>query len=584
MEDKTRRQEPVNAEKFTRKRLGERLVEEGLITEEQFQIALKKHQESKVILRQILIDMGFITEERLMEFIGVSLGIPFMKDLAMKIIDPEVIKIIPEKTCRQYLVMPLFKFENVLTVAMADPFDVFVIDDLHSMAKYKIEPVSGKRDEIIKVIDRFYGSKGLLEEMVKGMSKEAEELEIIKEKKEEAVTEEELAGADKAPIIGLVDTMITQAIKERASDIHIEPDEEKLRIRYRVDGILRETMVSPKRLQASITSRIKIMASMDIATKRTPQDGRFKIRLGKKDIDVRVSCMPTVYGEKVVMRLLDQTSILINMEELGFNKECLHQFEELIKRTYGIILVTGPTGSGKTTTLYVALHTINSPDKNIITIEEPVEYNLEGVNQIPVNVKAGVTFAKGLRSILRQDPDVIMVGEMRDLETAEIAVRAALTGHLVFSTLHTNDASSSIVRMVDMGVPSYLVSSSVGAVLAQRLVRTICLKCKEPFQPSQDMLEEARLEGNPRDYTFYRGKGCENCGKTGYQGRIGLFELMVVDKKLRSLIHTGKSIDTIKEAAQKAGMRILWEDGIEKVLKGITTLEEVKRAAFMEEE
>lgn len=584
MEDKTRRQEPVNAEKFTRKRLGERLVEEGLITEEQFQIALKKHQESKVILRQILIDMGFITEERLMEFIGVSLGIPFMKDLAMKIIDPEVIKIIPEKTCRQYLVMPLFKFENVLTVAMADPFDVFVIDDLHSMAKYKIEPVSGKRDEIIKVIDRFYGSKGLLEEMVKGMSKEAEELEIIKEKKEEAVTEEELAGADKAPIIGLVDTMITQAIKERASDIHIEPDEEKLRIRYRVDGILRETMVSPKRLQASITSRIKIMASMDIATKRTPQDGRFKIRLGKKDIDVRVSCMPTVYGEKVVMRLLDQTSILINMEELGFNKECLHQFEELIKRTYGIILVTGPTGSGKTTTLYVALHTINSPDKNIITIEEPVEYNLEEVNQIPVNVKAGVTFAKGLRSILRQDPDVIMVGEMRDLETAEIAVRAALTGHLVFSTLHTNDASSSIVRMVDMGVPSYLVSSSVGAVLAQRLVRTICLKCKEPFQPSQDMLEEARLEGNPRDYTFYRGKGCENCGKTGYQGRIGLFELMVVDKKLRSLIHTGKSIDTIKEAAQKAGMRILWEDGIEKVLKGITTLEEVKRAAFMEEE
>ncbi len=568
--------------KYIRKRIGEKLIEEGLITEEQFQAALKRHQETKVILRQILIDLGYITEEKLMEFLGNYLGIPFIRDLTSKITDSELVNIIPEKTARQYLAVPLSKQRTTLTVAMADPLDVFAIDDLQTITKCKIKPVFAKREEISKAINELYGKKDALKEMVKGVTEEAEELEIIKEK-EIPEEDREAVAAQAGPIIRLVDTMIKQAIEKRASDIHIEPDEEKLRIRYRIDGVLRETMEPPKRLQASISSRIKIMAGMDIAVKRSPQDGRFRIKAKNKDIDVRVSTIPTIFGEKVVMRLLDQTSIMVGLQELGFSNDCLQRFVELIKRPHGIILVTGPTGSGKTTTLYVALQSINSPDKNIITLEEPVEYNLEGVNQIQVNVKAGVSFAKGLRSILRQDPDVIMVGEMRDLETAEIAVRAALTGHLVFSTLHTNDAASSIVRMVDMGVAPYLVASSVCGVLAQRLVRTICPKCKEAYHPSPDIVEENTLEGKAQDYTFYRGKGCDYCSKQGYLGRTGLFELMSVEKDIRHLIHTGRSSDDIREAAHKAGMKLLWEDGLDKVLEGITTIEEVKRAAFIEE-
>jgi type II secretory ATPase GspE/PulE/Tfp pilus assembly ATPase PilB-like protein len=324
------------------------------------------------------------------------------------------------------------------------------------------------------------------------------------------------------------------------------------------------------------------MAGMDISIKRAPQDGRFKIRIDNKDIDIRVSSVPTIYGEKIVMRLLDQSNIHIGMAECGLNKECLNRFQELINRPYGIILVTGPTGSGKTTTLYLALQTINSPDKNIVTIEEPVEYDLEGINQISVNVKAGVTFANGLRSILRQDPDVIMVGEMRDLETADVAVRAALTGHLVFSTLHTNDAPSSVARMIDMGVPPYLVTSSVCCVLAQRLIRTVCPHCKEIYIPEPKDLAQTGLTVESADFSFVRGKGCEQCKNSGYLGRTGIFELMVVDKDLRGLIHAGKPGDEIRESAKKSGMRMLWEDGLDKVKQGITTIDELKRVTFAE--
>ncbi len=382
----------------------------------------------------------------------------------------------------------------------------------------------------------------------------------------------------------MVNTIITQAVKQRASDIHVEPDEKGLRIRYRIDGILRETMSPPKRLQAPIISRIKIMAEMDISIKRQAQDGRFKIRVDNKNIDVRISSVPTTCGEKLVMRLLDKSFIKMGLIECGLSQSCLDRFNELINRPYGIILVTGPTGSGKTTTLYLALQTLNSPDKNIITIEEPVEYDLEGVNQIPVNNKAGITFAKGLRSILRQDPDVIMVGEMRDLETADVAVRAALTGHLVFSTLHTNDAPSSIIRLIDMGIASYLVTSSICCVLAQRLVRTICDKCKEAYQPTQEVLDSTGIKDLPKEVIFYRGKGCEDCGQTGFRGRTGLFELMVVDKELRQLIHEGKSVDALRTAAQKSGMKSLWEDGLEKVIQGRTTIEELKRVTFSQGE
>ncbi len=568
---------------FIRKRFGERLVEEGQITAEQFEIALKKHQETKVPLRQILVDLGFITEDRIMEFTAKVLGITIVKDLFSKINDPEVIKIIPEKTCRQYFVMPLHKTGNVLTIAMADPFDVFILDDLHALTKCKIETVLCKKEDIINTLSIFFEEKENIEEIVKGMTQEAEELEIIRETREEETTKSDVEAVD-APIIRLVNTIITQAIKQRASDIHVEPDEKGLRIRYRVDGILRETMSPPKRLQAPITSRIKIMAEMDISVKRQPQDGRFKIRVDNKNIDVRISSVPTIYGEKLVMRLLDKGFINMGLLECGLSESCLARFNEMISRPYGIILVTGPTGSGKTTTLYLALQTLNSPDKNIITIEEPVEYDLEGINQIPVNNKAGITFAKGLRSILRQDPDVIMVGEMRDLETADVAVRAALTGHLVFSTLHTNDASSSIIRLIDMGIAPYLVTSSVCCVLAQRLVRTICDKCREPYVPTQEVLDSAGLKKSPQEITLFRGAGCEECGQTGFRGRTGLFELMVVDKELRQIIHDGKSADIVRASAQKAGMKSLWDDGLDKVLQGRTTIDELKRVTFSEGE
>ena len=555
------------------------MVEEGLITQNQFDQALKKHWDTGLSFRQIIVEMGFIDEDRLLEFTAKVLGIPFIRDVIGQVGDPEVFKIFSEKVCRQYYIMPLYIQGKTLTVAMADPFDVFAVDDLEAISKCKIETLLAKKEDIVKAIDRFYKAQEALEEIVKGIE-EDDDLEIVKEAKDEELEGEAFEQVD-APIIRLVNTMITQAIKEKASDIHVEPEENGLRIRYRIDGILRDTMMPPKRLQAAITSRIKIMAGMDISIKRNPQDGRFKLRVENRDFDVRISTIPTIYGEKVVMRLLDQNSIKMGLPEAGFSDECYKKFREMIERPYGIILVTGPTGSGKTTTLYLALQTINSPDKNIITIEEPVEYDLERVNQIPVNVKAGLTFAKGLRSILRQDPDVIMVGEMRDLETADVAVRAALTGHLVFSTLHTNDAVSAVARMIDMGVPPYLVTSSVCCVLAQRLVRLVCPKCKQSYTPSEDLLKEVQID--PAEHIFYRGQGCEHCGQTGFRGRTGIFELMVLDKDLRNLIHENGSGDRIKQIAQKNGMKLLWEDGLEKVLKGLTTLEELKRVAFTEE-
>jgi len=571
---------------FVRKQIGERLVAEGLISPKQYELGMQKHIQTSIPLRQIFIDLGFISEERLMEFLGNSIGIPFLRDIVGKVLDPMVIQILPEKVCRQYVAMPLFKSGDVLTVAMADPLDVFAIDDIQNVARLKIDAVMGKKEEVIKAIDKFYGAKGAIEDIVKGIEQEEkafeEELEIIHEEKAEAGGEEPVQEVVDAPIIRLVNTIITQAIKERVSDIHVEPDEKKLGVRYRVDGILREAMVPPKRLQSAIISRIKIMAGMDISIKRAPQDGRFKIRAENKNIDVRISTIPTIYGEKVVMRLLDQGSVKKGLGDAGFNEVNLKQFQELITRPYGIILVTGPTGSGKTTTLYLALQAIHSHEKNIITIEDPVEYEIEGINQISVNVKAGVTFANGLKSILRQDPDVIMVGEIRDLETANIAVRAALTGHLVFSTLHTNDAAGSIVRLVDMGVPSYLVTSSVTAVMAQRLVRNICPHCKESYRPDGS-IEEELSPGEPKELLLYRGRGCDECGHTGYQGRTGIFELMVVDKELRNLIHANASADILRQAAQRAGTKTLWEDGREKVLQGITTVEELKRVTFSEE-
>ncbi len=568
---------------YIRLNLAEKLVSSGLITREQFDFALKKHWETKVFLRQILVDKGFISEDKLIDFMYASLGIPVIYDIVSRVSDPQVFQLIPEKICRQYWAIPFAKEKNVLQVAMVDPLDVFAIDDLERMTKCKIEVAMSKRENISQAIEKFYGNKQPIEEIIRGAAKKAEEMDAIREENAASPSSDDIVVAEEAPIIRLVDTMIQQAVQERASDIHIEPEENKLRIRFRVDGGLREAMIPPKRLQESIISRIKIMAGMDISIKRSPQDGRFKIRIDEKDIDVRVSTIPTTYGEKVVMRLLDQTSVRKGLEEAGFDERILKQFKAMIERPFGIILVTGPTGSGKTTTLYLALQIINSPDKNIITLEDPVEYELKGINQISVNVKAGVTFAEGLKSILRQDPDVIMIGEIRDFETADIAVRAALTGHLVFSTLHTNDAPSSIVRLVDMNLPPFLVASSICGVLAQRLVRAICPQCKKSFKLSERDLEGTGLDRRALEFTFYRGDGCEKCRNTGYWGRIGIFELMGVDKELRALIHANKTSDEIRALAQKEGMKTLWEDGFEKVLRGLTTIEEVRRVTFAEQ-
>ncbi|MFH1778441.1 MAG: type II secretion system ATPase GspE [Candidatus Omnitrophota bacterium] len=550
-----------------RKSLGEAMVELGLITPEKLKEAKQEAERTRESLRRVLVKLGMIDEEAIVSFIEEQMGIPRM-DLSNYLIDPKIIEFIPENLARKYLLIPLFKIGETLTVAMVDPMDVFAIDELRLKTHCEIEPVVVSEKELLKALDQYYGAKGTMEDVIKSIDKEKLGLKEGVEpglKTLEGLVEE-------APVVKLVNLMIIEAIKAGASDIHIEPDENVMRTRYRVDGVLHEVTSPPKHLQPAVISRVKILSGMDIAEKRIPQDGRFQLKLENRQIDLRVSTVPTVYGENVVLRLLDLMSILLGLSELGFSSETLKIYEKLIRKSYGIILVTGPTGSGKTTTLYSSISTINSPEKNIITIEDPIEYRLELVRQMQVNPKAGLTFANGLRSMLRQDPDIIMVGEIRDLETAEIAIQAALTGHLVFSTLHTNDAPGAITRLVDMGVEPFLIASSVIGIIAQRLVRKICNDCKEPYTPAflKDM-------GISEQAKFYRGKGCKKCMDTGYKRRVGIFELMVPNDELRALTVAKASSNEIRKAALKSGMKTMRDDGVEKTKTGITTLEEVLR-------
>jgi type IV pilus assembly protein PilB len=448
------------------------------------------------------------------------------------------------------------------------------MDEVRAKTKSNIEPAVATESEIRSAISQYYGVGGSIEDVIKSIDMKTMEIE---EGKEETEPERLRNIAEEAPIIKLVNLIILQAIRDKASDIHVEPEDDSLKIRFRVDGILHEEATIPKQMQAAVLSRMKIMSDMNIATKRIPQDGRFRLNLEGGQIDMRVSSLPTIFGENIVMRILETTSILIGMERLGFDEQNLEKFKSLIVKPHGIILVTGPTGSGKTTTLYSALNTINTPDKNIITIEDPVEYQMKMVRQSQINPKAGLTFATGLRSILRQDPDIIMVGEIRDLETAEIAVQAALTGHLVFSTLHTNDAPSSLTRLTDMGVEPFLISSSVIGIVAQRLVRTICPNCKQSYTPSKEVIDEIGVQLPKGDLKFYRGTGCKNCKNTGYKGRLGIFEMLMLNDKIRDLILAKTSSTQIKRVAQEAGMRTLREDGIVKMLAGVTTIDEVIR-------
>jgi len=558
-----------------KKRLGELLVESGLITQAELQEALKLQKQTGDRLGRVLISNGFVTEQDIINVLEFQLGISQV-DLHGIALVPEVIKMLPERLVRRFKALPVKRLGNTLTVAMVDPLNVLAIDDFRLASGCEIEPAISTEKEIDQAIQKYYGMQGF------------EGVAVLEEGALLDLGEKFNLDADSgpggAPVVRVVNSTIQQAVQARASDIHLEPLGDRVRVRFRVDGILRDMMSLPKGSHPSIISRIKIMADMDIAEKRLPQDGRVQIRANNRQIDLRVSSMPTIYGEKAVIRILDKSSRLVNLKDLGFAETVLKRYQNLIRYTYGMILVTGPTGSGKTTTLYATLNEISSIDKNIITIEDPVEYVLEGINQTQVHVKSGLTFAMGLRSILRQDPDVIMVGEIRDAETAEIAVRAATTGHLVLSTLHTNDATGAVTRLIDTGVEPFLVASSVIGVVAQRLVRKICPHCKISYQLPSESPHRAFMgaEANTA-ISLYKGQGCRQCDYAGYRGRLAIQEVLPVSANLRSLILAKATSEELKDQAVREGMQTLKEDGIDKALAGMTTIEEVIRVAYGEE-
>jgi len=554
------------------------LIEENLITIEQFNDAKDKQMGAKKPIQDLLVEMGFVEEKDLIRISSKVFKMPVL-NLAGEAMDCSLTKAIPYETAKRYGVFPVRKEGNVLVVAMSNPNDVIAIDDLRIKTGMQIKPVLSSKSQTAKCIEKCYQSNERLYDILKNVSAELKKIKIVKEDKgDKEVFSVEIFKGDRSPVVRLVNLILNDAVKSRTSDIHIEPREKKVEVRYRVDGNLKNIMEIPSELQAPLTARIKILGELDIAESKKPQDGRVRVVVDEKKIDLRVSIMPTFYGEKVVMRLLDTSQAAFAMKKLGFDGRTLNAFKEAITKPQGMILATGPTGSGKTTTLYAALNFIKSEAKNIITIEDPIEYLVEGVNQIQVNPVKNVTFANGLRSILRQDPNVIMVGEIRDEETAEIAFRASLTGHLVFSTLHTNDTISSITRLRDIGLEPYLIASSLSLVIAQRLVRVICPHCKEEYSPSKKLLDEFKVyidKGGIKK--FERGKGCEQCGFSGFLGRAAVFEMLEITEEIKKLIAGEADEGVILEEAKKEGFKTLAECGIEKVAEGVTTLEEVAK-------
>ncbi len=566
--------------------LGQILLDKSLVTQEQLDEALGIQKNTTEQLGRILVDLGYVVERDVLRAHAEQLGIPFL-ELDRTSVDEDVAKAIPQSVVQRYNAVPIRRSGNRLTVAMADPTNVFALDDIRLITGYEIDPMLAAPDDIGTLLAGTDGGatqeelQTALQALDGGIGTELmAEMDIAAAGVDEDV-DRAAAMEDEAPIIRVVNVIIQQAIKDRASDIHLEPDRRGVRIRYRVDGVLHEVMRVPKYVHAPLISRVKIMGDMNIAERRLPQDGRIHVRHESKDYDLRVSSLPTVFGEKVVMRILDQSSVLIGLNKLGMFPETQAELESVIVQPNGMILSTGPTGSGKTTTQYSVLNKINTVEKNITTIEDPVEYQLPGLNQVHVNRKAGLTFANAMRSFVRQDPDIIMVGEIRDLETAEMAVQASLTGHLVLSTLHTNDAPSAVTRLVDMGVEPLLISASVIAVLAQRLGRKICPNCKEPYKPPAEALNRVGFQvDNLDEVVFYRGRGCEQCRHTGYYGRIGMFELMMMTEEIADLIVKRAPLSEVRNAALANGMKVLKVDGFQKVLEGMTTVEEVMRVIF----
>lgn len=545
----------------------------NVVTKEQLDAAVLVQRAKGGSLSKILVEQGAATEKQLMAGLAEYMGLPPI-DLAKIKITPDIIELIPKSLALFYQAIPISKMGKMLTVAMADPLNILGIDDLKVVTGYDVQPVISNFKDIQQAIENYYAPATEIQDIVKEVP--ISEVEI--EREEEINLSELIEQTDKAPVIRIVNLILYQGIKSKASDIHLEPYERQLRLRYRIDGVLFESSPPPKHMHAAIVSRIKILSKLDIAERRMPQDGRFRIRMEGKDVDFRVSVLPTSFGEKVVMRILDKSALSMDLDKLGITGRPIEIFKNCIKAPYGMILITGPTGSGKTTTLYSALNTINEPGVNIITIEDPVEYQFVGINQIAVRPEIGLTFANGLRSILRQDPDIIMVGEIRDVETAEIAIQSALTGHLVFSTLHTNDAAGSITRLEDMGIEPFLISSSLLMVVAQRLVRKICPTCKKPVEIPMSVLERIgykKEEGKPS--VFYKGVGCKHCKGVGYSGRLGLYEVLEVNKAVQDLIVQKVTAEKIRDQALKDGMQTLREAGLEKARQGLTTVEEILR-------
>jgi type IV pilus assembly protein PilB len=569
-------------------RLGEILLKESLITQDQLDKALEFQRSNGGKLGSCLTKMGYITDDDITGVLSRQYGVPSI-NLKYYEIDPSVIKLIPQDTALRYQVVPLSRVGSVLTIAMTDPTNVFAMDDIKFMTGFNVEPVVASESAIGEAIGRFYGggaaSHEELSNLMKDLVDEDQELELAAEEQELDAASLEKA-AEEAPIIKLVNLILTDSVKRGASDIHVEPYETEMRVRFRVDGVLQTVMNPPMKLRDAITSRMKIMAKLDIAEKRLPQDGRIMIKYRadgrKKELDFRVSTVPTLYGEKIVLRLLDKENLRLDMTKLGFEPESLKKFERNILKPYGMVLVTGPTGSGKTNTLYSSVARLNQVDTNIMTAEDPVEFQLSGINQVQMKEQIGLNFAAALRAFLRQDPNIILVGEIRDFETAEIGVKAALTGHLVLSTLHTNDAPSTISRLMNMGIEPFLVATSVNLICAQRLVRRICVNCKEELEvPEQALIDAGYTPEEVKTTKIYHGKGCSTCNKGGYKGRTGLYEVMEINDELRELILVGASALELKKKAIEQGMITLRRSGLIKVALGQTTMEEVLRETVL---
>jgi len=560
-----------------KERLIELFIKNNLVSEKELKKAIAKQKNKGGNLSRILIDEGLIGETDLMAVLSQELNIPPI-NLSRYNIDKDLASLIPERIIRRYNIIPISKLGNRVSVAMSDPLNIFAADDIRSITGCEVDPVIATENDIKKAINSVYGGISEMTELLKETEGDTDELEILGEGIEEIDIDKIAQESKAAPIVKVVDLIIGEAIKRRASDIHIEPQENELRVRYRIDGVLRDVFNIPKKNQNAVIARLKIMSRLDITESRIPQDGRFKILTKSKEIDFRVSILPVTFGGKIVLRALDKANLGVGLEELGFLPGPLACFQEAVKKPFGMILVTGPTGSGKSTTLYSILNKLNTPERNIITVEDPVEYQIEGITQIQMNPDIGLTFASGLRSLLRQSPDVIMIGEIRDGETADISIKAALTGELVFSTLHTNDAAGAITRLIDMGIEPFLVASSLVMVAAQRLCRKICPYCREECKIPDSVLDRADIDVVKAQKAFYRGRGCKKCNNTGYLGRIGTLETLVITDEIREMIINRAPSDKIRDfAVQKQDMKLLRDNAVAKCLNGQTTLEEVLR-------